>query len=86
MDNALNHAMGRLQDFKPRKATPVALKVKIDNQEKSFLIDPATGKVRTPPPSYGWAKDFDFKELKRFFVVKGYKVEEVTGELAPVLG
>jgi hypothetical protein len=86
MENAqLDSALSRLRGFAPRKATPIALKVKIDNQDKSFLIDPATGKVRTPPPSYGWAKDFDFKELKRFFLGKGYKVEEVMGDVAPVL-
>jgi len=87
MENArLDKAMARLQGFKSRKETPVALKVKIDNQEKSFLIDPATGLVKTSPPAYGWAKGFPVKELKKFFNTKGYPVEEVMGELAPVLG
>jgi hypothetical protein len=86
MENTqLDSALSRLRGFTARKATPIALKVKIDNQEKSFVIDPATGKVSKPPAAYGWAKGFDYKELKRFFVVKNYKVEEVMGEIAPVL-
>lgn len=85
MTTQVSDALERLRNFQPRRATPIALKVKIEAEEKSFLIDPTSGKIKIPPPTYGWAKDFDFKNLKRFFQQKGYQVEEVMGDVSPVL-
>lgn len=82
----IDQQLERLGAWTPRKATPVALQVKIDGSDKSFLIDPATARVKTPPPAYGWTLGFDYKELRKFFRQKGYPVVEVMGKVAPVLG
>lgn len=86
MENTqLDYALSRLRGFTARKATPVALKVKIDDRDFSFLVDPSTGKVTDGPKAYDFLFNQPFRHVAQFFKLKKIKCEEVMGEIAPVL-
>lgn len=81
----LEPALSTLRHWSPRKPCPVALLVKIDDRDFSFPVDPATGKVTGGPKAYDFLFNQPFMQVKRFFSIKKIRVEEVMGEIAPVL-